>query len=95
MNVAAIYEKYKNKDLIIASLTGRDTKKAVIDFEKRYQIKYSGFIGAADVVKSYQVLTFPTYYFIDKEGKIDSISVGHNDDFEQKVTAEIDKLLNK
>jgi thioredoxin-related protein len=87
----AIYEKYKNKELIIASLTESDSKKAVFDFEKRYKIKYTGCINAADVVKSYQVIAFPTYYFIDKEGLI----VGYNDDFEQKVTAQIDKLLSK
>jgi peroxiredoxin len=91
----AIYEKYKNKELIIASLTGRDSKKAVLDFEKRYKIKHTGYINAADVVKSYHVTTFPTYYFIDKEGKIDSVILGYNDDLEQKITAQIDKLLSK
>lgn len=91
----AIYEKYKNEELFMASLNERDSKKAVLDFEKRYKIKYPGYINASDVVKSYQVTAFPTYYFIDKEGKIDSVIVGYNDDFEQKVTAQIDKLLNK
>jgi peroxiredoxin len=89
----AIYEKYKNNNLIIASLTERDSKKAVLDFEKRYQIKYTGYINAAEVVKSYHVTAFPTFYFIDKEGKIGNIFVGYNDDFEEKVTSVIDKLL--
>lgn len=91
----AIYEKYKNKELIIASLTERDSKKAVLDFEKRYQIKYTGYINAAEVVKSYHVTAFPTFYFIDKEGKIDNVFVGYNDDFEEKITSVIDKLLIK
>ncbi|MCQ6960549.1 TlpA family protein disulfide reductase [Mucilaginibacter aquariorum] len=91
----AIYEKYKNKELVIASLTERDSKKAVLDFEKRYKIKYTGYINAADVVKSYHVTGFPTFYFIDKEGKIGNVFVGYNDDFEDKVTSVINDLLSK
>ena len=91
----AIYERYKNKDLIIASLSERDSKKAVLDFKKRYKIKYTGYINAADVVKSYHVTAFPTFYFIDKEGKIEDVVVGYNDDFEEKVTSAINNLLSK
>ncbi|MDN5284626.1 MAG: Peroxiredoxin [Mucilaginibacter sp.] len=91
----AIYEKYKNKDLIIASLTERDSKKAVLDFEKRYNIKYTGYINAADIVKSYHVTAFPTFYFIDKEGRIGNVFVSYNDDFEEKVSSVVDALLSK
>jgi peroxiredoxin len=91
----AIYEKYKNKDLVIASLTARDSKKAVLDFEKRYQINYTGYIGAAGVVKAYHVTAFPTYYFIDREGEIQNAFVGYSDNFEEIVTTQIDNLLNK
>ncbi|WP_158826734.1 TlpA family protein disulfide reductase [Mucilaginibacter lacusdianchii] len=91
----AIYEKYKNKDVVIVSLSERDSKKAVLAFEKQYKIKYSGYIEAANVVKAYHVSAFPTYYFIDKEGKVASTVVGYDDDFEQKVTDHIEKLLNK
>ena len=91
----ALYEKYKNKDLIIASLTERDSKRAVLDFDERYKIKYTSYIDAAKVVKSYHVTGFPTFYFIDKEGKIANVIVGYDDDFEQKVTAQINKLLSK
>jgi peroxiredoxin len=91
----AIYEKYKNNNLVIASITERDSKKAVLDFEKRYRINYTGYINAAEVVRSYHVTTFPTFYFIDKEGKIGNVFVGYDDDFEGKVTLVIDKLLSK
>jgi peroxiredoxin len=91
----AIYEKYKNKDLIIASLTERDSKRAVLDFDKRYKINYTGYINAAEVVRSYHVTGFPTFYFIDKEGKIANVFLGYSDDFEEKVASVIDSLLNK
>lgn len=89
-----IYEKYKNKEFILASINARDSKKAVLDFEKRYKIKYPGYIKAAGVVKSYNVTAFPTYYIIDKEGKIANVTVGYNDDFKQKVTTQIEQMLN-
>ncbi|TFF37142.1 TlpA family protein disulfide reductase [Mucilaginibacter psychrotolerans] len=90
-----IYEKYQNKGLIIASLTERDSRKAVLDFERRYKIKYTSYINADQVVKSYYVTGFPTFYFIDKEGKVGNVFVGYDDDFAGKVTSIINDLLSK
>jgi peroxiredoxin len=90
-----LHEKYKNQNVVIASITGRDNDKSVLAFDKNYQIKYPGYVNAADVVKSYHVENFPTFYFIDKEGKIANVLVGYSDDFEEKVTSVINNLLNK
>jgi peroxiredoxin len=90
-----IHEKYNDKNVVIASITERDSEKKVLAFEKQYHIKYPGYVNAADVVKSYHVSAFPTFYFIDKEGKIANVIVGYSDGFEAKTTAIIDKLLNK
>jgi peroxiredoxin len=88
-----IYAKYKNQQVVIASLTERDSPKAVLAFEKNYQIDYRGYVGAADVVKSYHVSGFPTFYFIDKEGKIADVFVGDSTNFEEKVTSILDNLI--
>ncbi len=90
-----LYEKYKGKDIVIASITGRDNKKTVLAFKKQYGIKYPGYVDAADVVKSYHVDSFPTFYLIDKEGKIASAHEGYGYDFEKNVTSLIDNLLSK
>jgi peroxiredoxin len=90
-----LYEKYRNQNVVIASITERDSKKSVLAFEKNYHIKYPGYVNAADVVKSYHVNAFPTFYFIDKEGKIANVIDGYSDGFEGKVTSIIDNLLNK
>ncbi|MDB5030570.1 TlpA disulfide reductase family protein [Mucilaginibacter sp.] len=90
-----LYEKYKSKDIVIASVTDRDSKKTVLAFEKQYGIKYPGYVDAAGVVKSYHVDSFPTFYLIDKEGKIANTFIGYSDDFEAKTTTIIDTLLNK
>lgn len=90
-----LYKKYKNENILIASVTGRDGKKAVSAFKKQYSIKYTGFVDAVEVIKSYHVNDFPTFYFIDKEGKIAEVFTGYGDGFEGKVAAIIDRLLNK
>ena len=90
----AIYERYKDKNVVIVSITERDKEKAILAFEKQYHIKYPSYVNAANTIKSYHVNGFPTFYFIDKEGKIGNVFVGYNDDFEEKVTSIINNLLN-
>ncbi|MFC0514304.1 TlpA family protein disulfide reductase [Mucilaginibacter angelicae] len=89
----SIHEKYKNQNVAIVSLTERDNEKVVAEFRKNYNIKYPIYVNGRDAVKSYHVRGFPTFYFIDKEGKIANVFVGYGDDFEEKVTSVIDKLL--
>ena len=88
-----IYESYKDKNVLIVSITERDNEKSVLAFEKQYRIKYPSYINAANTVKSYRVNAFPTFYFIDKEGKIGNVFIGYGDDFEMKVTSIINNLL--
>ena len=90
-----LHEKYKNQNVEIVSMTERDSKRSVVAFEKNYNIKYPIYINAADVAKSYHIASYPTFYFIDKEGKIANVIDGYTDDFEEKVTSIIDNLLNK
>ena len=87
-----IYAKFKDQQVVIASLTERDSPKTVLAFEKNYHIEYPGYVGAADVVKSYHVTSFPTFYFIDKEGKIADVIVGDSTNFEEKVTSILEDL---
>ncbi|MDR3697908.1 TlpA disulfide reductase family protein [Mucilaginibacter sp.] len=90
-----LHEKYKNQNVAMVSMTFRDSKKSVTEFKKNYNIKYPIYLNAGDVVKSYHVGSYPTLYFIDKEGKIANVMVGYSDDFEEKVISIINKLLNK
>lgn len=90
-----IDEKYKGQNVAIMSLTARDSKKSILEFDKNYHIKHSTYLDAANVVKSYHVSSFPTFYFIDKEGKIASIINGYSDDFQENAISIIDDLLKK
>ncbi|MEO6150277.1 MAG: TlpA disulfide reductase family protein [Mucilaginibacter sp.] len=89
------HEKYKGQNFEIISLTERDGKESVNRFTNRYNIKYPIYINTAAVVDQYNVKSFPTFYFIDKEGKIASVFVGYDKDFEEKVSSIVDSLLAK
>ena len=88
-----LHEKYKNENVVIVSMTYRDSGPSVKAFSENYHIKYPVYINAGDVVSSYHVTAFPTFYFIDKQGKIASTIIGYDDDFEEKVSASINGLL--
>jgi len=90
-----LHEKYKNKNFVILSISDRDNKKLVTAFKKNQRIKNQMYPNGGDVAKLYHVTAAPTFYFIDKEGKIANVFVGYSDDFEQKVTSIIDNFLNK
>ncbi|WP_183561071.1 peroxiredoxin family protein [Mucilaginibacter sp. SP1R1] len=90
-----LHEKYKNKNLVILSISDRDSKKLVTAFKKAQCIKNQMFPNARDVANLYQVTAAPTFYFIDQEGKIANIVDGYSEDFETKMSAIIDSLLKK
>lgn len=90
-----LHEKYKNQNVAMASITDRDSKKSILEFQQQYKIKNPIYIHADDVVKSYHVTGFPTFYFINKEGKIAAIIEGYEDNFEEKAISIINDLLSK
>ena len=90
-----LHEKYKNKNFVILSISDRDSKKLVMAFKKVQRIKNQMYPDGSDVAKLYHMTAAPTFYFIDREGKIASIVDGYSDDFEKKMTSIIDDLLKK
>jgi len=90
-----LHEKYKGQNVAIVSISDRDSSKKVMTFKEKYNIKYPMYGNEADVAKLYHVTAGPTFYFINKEGKIADVNVGYSDDFEERVTSIINNLLNK
>lgn len=90
-----LYEKYKNKNFVILSISDRDSKKLVTAFKKSQRIKNQLYPNGGDVAKLYHMTSAPTFYFIDQEGKIASVVNSYSDDFEKKMFAIIDDLLKK
>ncbi|MFT3749261.1 MAG: TlpA disulfide reductase family protein [Agriterribacter sp.] len=91
----ALHQKYKNENVAIVSMTFRDSKKAVTAFKKNYAIQYPIYLDTGNIVNAYHVIAFPTFYFIDKEGKIANVIAGYDEAFEENATSIINNLLNK
>lgn len=90
-----IYEKYKDQNFVLLSISNRDSRKVVTGFKKKYNIKNPVCGDGADVAKAYHLPGAPLFYYIDKEGKVANVIFGYDDDFESKTTAMIDILLSK
>ncbi|ASU35696.1 peroxiredoxin family protein [Mucilaginibacter xinganensis] len=89
-----LHEKYKNKNFIMLSISDRDGKKSLAAFKKIQRIKNQMYPNGGDVTKLYHVTAGPTFYVIDPNGKIASVIIGYPDDFENKMSAIINKLLH-
>lgn len=92
-----LHEKYKNKDVVIVSIFFRDKSNVVKKFVKDYNIKYPVYVDThSEVTKLYHVPGGPYFYFIDKEGKIETVIEGYYAGvFEEKAASTLASLLNK
>ncbi|RYE27381.1 MAG: TlpA family protein disulfide reductase [Sphingobacteriaceae bacterium] len=90
-----LQEKYKNRNFEILSISDRDSKKLVTDFKKVQNITNQIYPEGGDVAKLYRVTAAPTFYLIDQQGKIASVTEGYLDSFENNMSTTIDRLLNK
>jgi peroxiredoxin len=88
-----LQKKYKNKNFVLLSLSTRDSKKLVKEFKESQHIKNKMYPNGADVANAYRAFSAPTFYLIDKEGKIVSIIESYSDGFEKKISGQIDALI--
>ncbi|WP_158275335.1 TlpA disulfide reductase family protein [Pedobacter sp. HMWF019] len=90
-----LQNKYKNKAFVILSLSTRDSKKLVKEFKESQHIKNRMYPNGGDVANLYFAKGAPTFYLIDREGKISTVVEGYTDSFEKKMSGIIDTLIKK
>jgi peroxiredoxin len=92
-----LHEKYKKKQVVIASIFFRDKSNVVKKFVKDYHIKYPVYVDTnSEVTKLYHVPGGPYFYFIDKEGKIEKVIAGYYAGvFEDESASILASLLDK
>jgi thiol-disulfide isomerase/thioredoxin len=67
--VVQLYAKYKDRGLVVLSVTGED-RKTVEGFEKTQSAKLPVYLdGESNFARSFQVTAIPTLVVIDKNGK--------------------------
>ena len=70
-----IFEKYKDKGLVILGFNCADDKKIAMDFMRANSVTFPGILDSSDAAvkvgfSSYKMSGVPLNYVIDKEGKI-------------------------
>jgi thiol-disulfide isomerase/thioredoxin len=77
-SLQALYEKYKDKGLLLLGIDPYDKKEDDIEsFLAKHGVTYTVLLGGKDVANDYQVSSYPTIYIVDKNGKIIFTQVGY------------------
>jgi len=82
-----LYNKYKNKGLIIIGVSTDGTISSVQKFTNLNKINYQIFLDDKTVARNYQVQFIPTTIIFNKNGKIVNKHVGFvsESDFEKEI----------
>ncbi|MBI2886867.1 MAG: redoxin domain-containing protein [Chloroflexi bacterium] len=72
-----VYGELKSKDLVILAVNVQEARAPVDKFVQQFGLTFPILMDFnGDVVQQYGVISLPTSYFIDKEGRISSFSFG-------------------
>lgn len=96
--VKKIRKKYKGSDLEILSIYHQEssTKEEVVKLINKYEL--SGIVellkGDA-IAEQYHIQGSPTFFLVDKNGKIAGYKLGLSDDLEEQLIEKIDRVLDQ
>ncbi len=95
--LVSIQEKYKGRDFVVLGISiddeGSDLRTELLNFSKEFHINYPVLMGSEAVEREYKVWSIPRSFLIDKEGMIRESYSGYIDQYESKVSAEVERLL--
>ncbi len=88
--------KYGQKGFIVIGVsidTDSDASEKVRQFSATHNINYPVLMANETISKTYNVMSIPTSFLIGKDGKIIDIFKGYSEEFDHKISAQIEKLL--
>ena len=85
-----IYEKYKDKDVVILGFNCTDDKKIALDFMQENSATFPNVLDSSHAalkvyLEDYRVKGVPTNYIIDREGKIVDAWLGYEEGHKQAI----------
>jgi len=90
-----LYEKYRDKGLVILSVAAGEKVKDVVEFVKKFHITFPALVDTdLKVTDDYNVWALPTTYFINREGKVIGKVYGSRDWSTGAAKKYIENLLN-
>lgn len=85
---------YDTKNVVFLAPAPEKTTQ-IKKFLKRNPFDYNIIPDAGEYIKALQIENFPTHLVIDKKGIIRQVFIGFEDDIQEKLKTEIDKLLKE
>ncbi len=92
----ALYNRYGDKGLVVLGIAVDEDAAAapkLLNFSREQGINYTTVLGTEAVERAYHVSSIPMMYLIDKQGKIRSSYMGYMDNFEARMSGEIEGIL--
>ena len=95
--LSELYDKYKDKGLVVFGLNSVDNQPHSMPnlkkFLKKRQLSYDVLMITPDVDIMYKINGYPTMYLVDKEGKIAYAEAGYNPEKFEMFKAKLEELL--
>ncbi len=94
--LVALKKKYEQKGFILLGVSidsDSDASEKVKQFSVAYNINYPVLLANEATPNAYNVISIPTSFLIGKDGKIVDIYRGYSEEFDNNVSAQIEKLL--
>jgi len=95
-DLIALQKKYHDRGFTVLGVsmdTDSDVAAKVSRFSSSHGITYPVLIADDDVPKTYHVMSIPVSFLLARDGTIMESYVGYADSFNEKISAEIEKLL--
>jgi len=88
-----LQDKFKDKNFKIISINSYDSKEAVSWFCNKHKTNFSVLLNGKEVAEKYGVNSFPSFFVIDKEGKVIYSNAGYDKFIQSEVEYVIEKAL--
>ncbi|MEM6264556.1 MAG: TlpA disulfide reductase family protein [Bacteroidota bacterium] len=79
-------------DVLVVGVNPFDNKEQIVSFLREKNITYTNIYQAKNIVADYKVSAYPTYYIIDKQGRIYSAHEGWSDTFYDDLIKKINSI---
>jgi thiol-disulfide isomerase/thioredoxin len=86
-----LQEKFRDRNFKIISINVADTREDITWFCNKHNSQYTVLLNGKEVAEKYAIKGFPTFYIIDKEGKIIHFVEG----FDKSSHAAIEQVIEK
>ncbi|MCR5589659.1 MAG: TlpA family protein disulfide reductase [Bacteroidales bacterium] len=91
----SIHEKYRDQGVVLLGVDPYDDpeKDKMADFTAKRNITYTVLFSNLELPQTYHVSTYPTLFFIDRDGKIAKVHRGYHQTMEASIEEQLQKML--